>query len=190
MEFPTEKSKPVRQVKQEEAQYQTAIPGQRHDLRILQSLRRIVRSIDIHSRKLSMRHDVTAPQLITLLAICGQGPLTIAKLSKEVHLSPSTLVGIIDRLEGKKLVTRQRSVADRRKVMIQVTEQGKKFAEDAPSPLQETLAKALVDLSDLEQSTIALSLERIVELMEAKELDAAPILQTGAIEEKVNKMEP
>ncbi len=158
--------------------------GERYDLRILQSLRKIIRSVDLHSRKLSMQHDITAPQLISLLAVAETGPLTIAAISKEVHLSPSTLVGIVDRLEAKGLVERKRSEKDRRQVLISMTKQGEEFVRQAPSPLQETLAEALVELSPLEQSTISLSLERVVELMEAKELDAAPILQTGAIEDK------
>ncbi len=158
-----------------------AIEDERHDLKILQNLRKIIRSVDIHSRKLSMQHDITAPQLITLLAIAEHGPLTIASISKEVHLSASTLVGIIDRLEAKKYVERKRSEEDRRQVLIYVTKLGNKFVTQAPSPLQETLAAALSELTPLEQSTISLSLQRIVELMEAKELDAAPILETGAI---------
>lgn len=160
------------------------IADERYDLRILQSLRKIIRSVDIHSRKLSMQHDITAPQLIALLAVAEHGPMTIASISKKVHLSPSTLVGIIDRLEAKKYVARERSAKDRRQVLISITEAGQKFTTQAPSPLQETLAEALSDLSPLEQATISLSLERVVELMEAKELDAAPILQTGAIDTK------
>ena len=167
---------------QNNAQHEINIPDERYDLRILQSMRRIVRSIDIHSRKLNMQHDVTAPQLVSLLAICEHGPLTIAALSKEIHVSASTLVGIIDRLETKEFVVRERDTQDRRKVLIHATKKGKKFATDAPSPLQETLAQALGDLNELEQSTIALSLERIVELMEATELDAAPMLETGVID--------
>lgn len=155
----------------------------RYDLQILQSLRKIIRSVDIHSRKLSTQYDITAPQLITLLAVKEYGPLTIVAISKEVHLSPSTLVGIIDRLESKNYVIRERSSSDRRQVLISVTKKGEEFTKQAPSPLQETLAYALASLTPLEQATISLSLERIVELMEAKELDAAPILQTGSIEE-------
>ena len=157
------------------------ISDERYDLKILQSLRKIIRSVDIHSRKLSIQHDITAPQLIALLAVEEKGPLTLASISKEVHLSPSTLVGIIDRLEAKGYVLRERSEEDRRQVLISMTKQGKSFAKQAPSPLQETLAEALGDLTPLEQATISLSLERVVELMEAKELDAAPILQTGVI---------
>lgn len=162
------------------------IADERYDLKILQSLRKIIRSVDIHSRKLSMQHDVTAPQLITLLAVVEHGPLTIASISKQVHLSPSTLVGIIDRLEAKGYVARERSAEDRRQVLISVTKEGEAFAKQAPSPLQETLAEALSELTPLEQATISLSLERVVELMEAKELDAAPILQTGAIDNTKN----
>lgn len=158
--------------------------SERHDLKILQNLRKIIRSIDVHSRKLSIQHDITTPQLITLLAIDENGPLTIAAISKYVHLSPSTLVGIIDRLESKSYVERQRSNKDRRQVMISITKIGKDFTKKAPSPLQETLATALGELTNLEQAAISLSLERVVELMEAKELDASPILQTGAINEK------
>ncbi|MDB2414801.1 MarR family transcriptional regulator [Rickettsiales bacterium] len=160
------------------------IENERYDLRIVQSLRKIIRSVDLHSRKLSIQHDITAPQLITLLATAENGPLTIASISKEVHLSPSTLVGIIDRLESKGYVMRERSSEDRRQVLIHITKQGKSFVEEAPSPLQETLAKALGELTSLGQSTIYLSLERVIELMEAKEIDAAPILETGAIDRK------
>ncbi|MHC8441513.1 MAG: MarR family winged helix-turn-helix transcriptional regulator [Candidatus Eutrophobiaceae bacterium] len=158
------------------------IADERYELKILQNLRRIIRSVDIHSRKLNTQHDITAPQLITLLAIAEHGPCIITSISKEVHLSPSTLVGIIDRLEAKNYVARERSTEDRRQVLISITKEGKAFAKKAPSPLQETLAEALNKLSSLEQATINLSLERVVELMEAKEIDAAPILQTGVID--------
>ncbi len=167
----------------EETSEKLKIDNKRYDLKILHNLRKIIRSVDIHSRKLSIHYDITTPQLITLLSIAENGPLTIASIAKHVHLSTSTLVGIIDRLEAKKYVIRQRSSTDRRSIMISITKEGKEFADKAPSPLQETLAQALSDLTDLEQATILLSLERVVELMGAKEMDVALILQTGVIDE-------
>ena len=163
------------------------VSDERYDLKILQSLRQIIRSADIHSRKLSMQYDITVPQLIALLAVLEHGPMTISTISKEVHLSPSTLVGIIDRLEAKGYVIRERNAKDRRLVYVSITEAGRTFAEKAPSPLQETLVEALKNLTMLEQATISLSLERVVELIRAKGIDAAPILQTGAIDKKINE---
>lgn len=181
--MPMVKKTPKEAQQQVDEQAHNDIPEERHDLKILQALRRIIRSVDLHSRKLSMQHNITAPQLVTLLAIADHGPVTIAGLSSEIHLSPSTLVGIIDRLENKGLVERKRDTQDRRRVFIQITKHGKKFSSSAPSPLQERLAQSLEALTPLERSTIALSLERVVEFMEAEDLDAAPMLETGFIDE-------
>lgn len=173
----------------DKSKQQPEIPEERHDLKILQALRRIIRAVDIHSRKLSLDYNITGPQLIALLCIAEKGPLTLAAIAKDIHLSPSTLVGIVDRLEEKGYVMRERSAKDRRQINISVTEEGVKFVNKAPSPLQETLAGALNELSTREQSTISGSLQRIVELMEARELDAAPILQTGKIHPAVKNEE-
>jgi DNA-binding MarR family transcriptional regulator len=155
------------------------IPTDRYDLRILQSLRQIIRAVDLHSRKLKKEHQITSPQLICLLELSNQR-LTVAQLAQKVHLSPSTIVGIIDRLEEKQLVLRERDKQDRRKVHLSISDAGKQFIEDAPSPLQDTLASSLSNLSELEQSTISLALERVVELMEATDINASPILESGA----------
>ncbi len=97
------------------------VPIQRYELRILQALRRIIRAVDIHSHKLTTRHKITGPQLGCLMAIKESGPVTSAKLAQKVFLSPSTIVGIIDRLEEKKLVQRSRDSKDRRLIHIYIT---------------------------------------------------------------------
>ena len=74
------------------------------DLSILKSLRKITRSIDLNSKRLSSESSLTAPQILSLLAVYEKGSLTIAKIANEVHLSASTMVGIVDRLEIKNLV--------------------------------------------------------------------------------------
>jgi DNA-binding MarR family transcriptional regulator len=145
------------------------LPEKRYDLRILQTLRIIMREVDLHSRKLKKECQITTPQLVCLLATVEKGPLTVAGLAGEVHLSSSTVVGILDRLEERGLISRERGVKDRRKVLVAATEKGCQYAQSAPSPLQDRLARSLSELSLLEQSTISLSLERIVELMKNKQ---------------------
>jgi DNA-binding MarR family transcriptional regulator len=155
--------------------------GPRLDLRILQAFRRIIRAIDLYSRKLAADHNITAPQLVALNAIVSSGPLYTSELAQRIHLSPSTVVGIVDRLEAKDLIRRQRSTADRRRVHVESTAAGRKLVEASPSPLQDRLAQALRTLPDQEQQEIAAALEKVVSLMEARELDAAPILETGSL---------
>ena len=143
-----------------------------HERRILQALRRISRALELHSRELSAEHKITWPQLVCLLAVKEKGPLSTTAIAYEVHLSSSTVVGILDRLEEKGLVQRERGLRDRRLVNAKITEKGRRLAESAPSPLQETLAVALARLPELEQLTIALSLERVGDLMKPRETEA------------------
>jgi DNA-binding MarR family transcriptional regulator len=157
------------------------IPRESYELRILQSLRRIIRAIDLNSHRLAHLHNITGPQLICLLAVKESGPLTSGSIAKKVYLSPSTVVGILDRLEKKELVLRSRDGKDRRQVFVSITPKGEKLISDTPSLIQDTLSKAIVELPELEQVTIAMALERLTELMEAQDIEAAPILETGPL---------
>lgn len=141
-------------------------PAVIRNMRILMALRRIMHSIDTYSRKLSMDYHITVPQLICLHAVVHDGPMTFSSLGKLVSLSMSTVNGIIDRLEAKKLVERKRTDPDRRKVLVSATDAGVMLSRNMPPPLQNRLVQAISELPELEQISIALSLERIVDMME------------------------
>ena len=144
-----------------------------YDLRILRSLRRITRSIALHSRRLSAESSITSPQLVCLRTVIEKGPLTATAISREIHVSPSTIVGVLDRLEDKGLVLRERSKEDRRIVFVSATESGRELAQNTPSPLQQKLSEALKQLPESEQLQITLSLERVMALIAADaELEA------------------
>jgi len=142
------------------------------NLRVLQALRQIIRAVDLHSRQLVVQHKITGPQLITLLTVKEQGPVTASTIANYIHLSPSTVIGILDRLEAKRLIRRERDLKDRRLVWVSLTQEGKVLTENAPSPLQDSLAEAISKLPDTEVLMIVESLERIVELMQKNEIAA------------------
>ena len=103
--------------------------------------------------------------MICLHAIEKSGPLTLSELGRQVSLSMSTTNGIIDRLEQKGLVRRERTHHDRRKVLITITPEGKSLRARAPVPLQGRLIQAISDMPELEQVTVALALEKILGMM-------------------------
>lgn len=158
-----------------------------YGIRILRALRRIIRAVDIHSRELNQNYQITAPQMLCLYSLVRRGPMMLSALAKHVHLSVSTINGIVDRLEAKGRVQRHRDDKDRRKVYIEVTATGRAVAQTAPSLLQERFSRALRALQELEQATIALSLERVVELMEAEHLDTSPNLLPNAEIQECNQ---
>ncbi|HOO56802.1 MAG TPA: MarR family transcriptional regulator [bacterium] len=139
-------------------------------------MRRIIRAVDIYSWKLNSKLGLTTPQLLCLKTVVETGEITLSKLTTLVNLSPSTVNGIVDRLEAKNFLIRKRSSGDRRKVFLEVTESGMEVVSRAPSLLQDKLSASLKALSVSEQSIIAESLEHIVELMEVEDIDASPNL--------------
>ena len=148
---------------------------------ILRSLRRIVRRVEGASDELEASHGITAPQLLSLRAVVQTGSLTQVELSREVRLSASTLVGVIDRLADKGLVTRRRDAKDRRRIHVTPTEAGRAVERAAPEPLQRQVERALEAMPAAERQAIASVLERVVLLLEAEGIDAAPLLTSGPI---------
>lgn len=145
-------------------------------------MRKITRAIDLHSRNLAANHKLTAPQLICLRQLREHGPLSPSRLAKEISLSQATVTGIIDRLEKRALVQRQRNQPDRRQVCIHLTAEGRELIKDAPLPLQERFAESLAKLPLEEQLEIQRVLGRIVMMMGAEDVDAAPLITTGNVE--------
>jgi DNA-binding MarR family transcriptional regulator len=135
----------------------------------------------LYSSKLRARYDLTAPQLVCLLNIVEAGSTHPAAIARSIFVSPSTTVGILDRLEARGLISRKRDRGDRRVVNVTATDLGRKVAREAPSPLQDSLADGLKRLPGQAQATIALSLAKVVELMEAEFAEAAPVLDGSAV---------
>jgi DNA-binding MarR family transcriptional regulator len=146
---------------------------------VLIAIRKIIRATDIHSRQLTKTVGLTAPQLLVLQAIRGLGAVAISRLSSEVSLSQATVTTIIDRLERRGYVARQRSEQDKRVVHALLTDAGRAAVESAPTPLQEAFSVRFEALKDWEQSQILSALQRVAAMMDADELDAAPFLELG-----------
>lgn len=150
---------------------------------VLRSLRRILKRVSAHSKSLSANVGLTLPQLLCLKAIGelseGDDELSLAEASQAVQLSAPTVSRIIDRLERAGLVVRVRAKRDRRKVKLGLTEAGRELYANLPVPLQDEFMSRLMKLEAEERAGLLSSLQRITELMDADELDAAPILQTG-----------
>lgn len=137
-------------------------------IRILQSVRRIAQCVEHHSKRLSATHKITSPQLVALMAIAQLGPSTLKSIGRAIHLSPSTVVGIVDRLEEKGLVRRERDKRDRRNVYVTITAEGQALVDNAPSALPLGFTSALGALPEDDQHTLVVVLEQFATLLEVK----------------------
>jgi DNA-binding MarR family transcriptional regulator len=149
---------------------------------VMAALRRIIRAIDLHSRSLVQRYGLTGPQLVILKELVAGSPRSVSELARAVNLSQATVTGILDRLERKSMVLRERGLRDRRKVMVSLTSEAERVLANAPPLLQEHFTGAFRSLPDWQQNQILSSLQRIVALMEAADVEAGPILTTGPLD--------
>jgi DNA-binding MarR family transcriptional regulator len=156
---------------------------------VVAALRRIIRAIDLQSRALVQQCGLTGPQLQLLKELGRRDDRGLGEVARALHLSQATITGIVDRLEAKKLISRLRDPTDKRRIRVVLTDSGKQLLESAPPVLQEHFTAALQGLADWEQHQILSSLQRVVALMEARELETSPFLATGPLDASSESLE-
>ena len=97
---------------------------------------------------------VTPQQHQALLAIKGfpgRDRVTVGELAERLQLRHHSAVGLIDRLVAEKLVLREASEEDRRRVLIRLTNRGEKILEKLSSVHRNQLKRIGAEISELLQ---------------------------------------
>lgn len=153
----------------------------------LVALRRILRATELSSRTLARQSGLTTSQLIVLQIIARSGRTTPGAVAQAARLSQATITALVDRLEGRGLVTRRRDTEDRRRIWVELTEQGNVTLVEAPDTLQDRFRTRFDQLEDWEQAFIIAALERVAALLDAAGIDASPVLDLGAIDRQLQE---
>ncbi len=138
---------------------------------VFQHLRRIVKALELFSKEVDSQFGLTAPQLWALWELGKEGPLALKDLSARLHVHPSTMVGVVDRLEAKGLATRKTDPADRRRVKLSLTPAGRALRKKAPHPAQGRLRSALEEMPERQIQELHKSLSVLVKAMEAENVE-------------------
>ena len=140
---------------------------------IIQSFRKILRTIDDFSAELKHKHNITGPQAGTLKIISQNGPITLTDVCGRTFRHITTVGGIVDRLERDGYVVKNRDTEDRRKVLLAATAKGKRLASSAPFAGPVRAMNALARLPTKEILRINNSLETLSRIMEEEMRDGA-----------------
>jgi DNA-binding MarR family transcriptional regulator len=107
--------------------------------------------------------------------------VTPKELSAQMGVSQATVSTLLDRLSAKGMLRRERSSRDRRQTNVVLTDAGQEAVGRAPDALQQQYVRAFEGLEDWEQAMIVAALERVASMLNAADLDAAPVLDHGEI---------
>lgn len=151
----------------------------------LRSLRRILRAADRSGRRVASVTGLTPSQLLVLQEIDRRQEATPSLIASQLRFGQATVTNIVDRLEQFGLVTRQRNERDKRQILLRVTDAGHDVLLSAPDLLQQQFRERFTALPDWEQAMILAALERLGALLNATDIDAAPLIDAGIIDRSV-----
>lgn len=137
---------------------------------VINNIRRVFQVFNDYSKKAKREAGLTGPQLWAIKMIAENAPLKVSDVARLMFIQPGTVVGILDRLEEKGLVSRTRSQKDRRVVTIELTDEGKDLIAQAPEVIQGHLVKGLESLPAENFMIIANGMEQLVKILGADEL--------------------
>jgi DNA-binding MarR family transcriptional regulator len=145
---------------------------------IMSSVRKIVRAVNLESKRVEKTFGISIPQLLTLKFLNEEvGYKSSMKAIKEMlSLNASTVTGIVDRLEQKGFVARLPDPKDKRSTPIVLTSKGSGLLKNTKESLHEKISKSLDKISEEEYQDILVSFETIINFLNIEHLDASPII--------------
>ena len=147
---------------------------------ILIKLRRIIRSLNLESKKIQKLYGVSIPQVLCLSYLQkSEGYMaTQGKIASFLNLNQSTVNGIIKRLEAKGLIARLPKSGDKRVVRISLTSNGDTLLNRIPPLFHDRLSLELDKLDDAKLEKVEESLKLLTDILEINDIDASPMITT------------
>jgi DNA-binding MarR family transcriptional regulator len=109
------------------------------------------------------------PEAVILITLRDRGPMSQRALAERLHVDPSNLVAFLNALEGQGLLVRRRDPNDRRRHIVEITEEGIERSPRCFGPVAELESELFAGLSAEERRLLGRMLERILTTMSVPE---------------------
>jgi DNA-binding MarR family transcriptional regulator len=156
---------------------QTSRPAELRE--VLNSLRRIVRSLRVSSRTAEQRVGLSGAQLFVLQCLARQNPCSVNELATRTATDQSSVSVVVSRLVARGHVRRSPSKTDKRSVLLTLTHSGLALLNAAPEAAQDRLIFALTQLPKAELKALSRSLAKVVDLAEVSQETPSLFFEEG-----------
>jgi DNA-binding MarR family transcriptional regulator len=120
----------------------------------------VQRAAHATAHAMAVAGDGLSPAEANAMANLGE-PLTVSGLAAVAGVRPTTLTSLLDRLEGRGLLTRRPSPADRRSLLVELTPAGHEVAGRVRAAITEVERRALGPLAAGERDALVTALEAL-----------------------------
>ncbi len=114
----------------------------------------VAHGLESTSKRMGAELGVTGPQRLVLRLIGHYSRLSPGDLAKLLHVHPSSLTGVLGRLERGKLLERRGDPSDGRRAILSLTAKGRALNTRRVGTVEESVRRALASQS---QSQIAIA---------------------------------
>ena len=128
-------------------------------------LLRLVRAVQTGMQNIGGNHGLSGSQLWALWQISAQPGQRVTELAEAMQIHPSTASNLLDKLEARGLVRRERRDVDTRVVRLHLAEAGVNLVAKIPGPMQGRLRQALQDVPAPVLAGLSSGVTTVLELM-------------------------
>ena len=121
-------------------------------LEFMQRIWGLVHALDVRSKRMAQTIGVTGPQRFVVRVIGQRPSQTASEIAAMLGMHPSTLTGILARLEKRGAITREVDAVDRRRARFTLTTVGKQLDREKRGTVEAAVRRAL---AKADPSTIA-----------------------------------
>lgn len=146
---------------------------------LLAYMRKLMQYIHLESKLLEKTMGLSIPQLLTLsfLNEANDYRSNQSKIGEYLALNPSTVTGIVSRLEKKGLVARVPDDKDRRASIVVITRDGKSIEEKSLHFMSEKFEAKVNSDQSASRESIARSFEEIIAFINVMNAEVKEVLE-------------
>ena len=135
------------------------MPQTNGTLKFMRTLWRLVHGLDVRSKWMERNLGVTGPQRLVVRMVGRQPGIAASEIATELDLHPSTLTGILSRLEKRGYLTRDVDPSDRRRARFRLTPRGTRIDRERKGTVEATVRRVLArsDSRTIEQTEALLA---------------------------------
>jgi DNA-binding MarR family transcriptional regulator len=134
-------------------------------LHFMQLLWELHHNLQARSKSMESTHGVTGPQRLVLRLVGRFPELSAGELADVLHLHPSTLTGILRRLEEHGLLQRKPDPNDGRRALLKLTSAGKRIDSKRSGTVEAAVRQALARLDDSDRDAAERAIGYLIETL-------------------------
>ena len=131
--------------------------------RILDSVRRLVRFLRIRDRASQTQVGLSGAQLFVMHELGRTPSLSLSELAQRTLTDQSSVSVVVTRLVDAGFVSRDRDTHDARRLVLNLTKNGRALLQRSPAPPQQKLLEVVDRLSSADRKRLADLFSRLIE---------------------------